>query len=235
MSSFRPVGAATPLVEATAGVAAAAVLGTASAVRRARIFHPDGIAHRATFHVAPGGHGAPLLDREAEHRAVVRLSRGVGLPGSVPDVLGLAVRIEDAHGPGAHQDLLLVTSGSGPVSRHALVPARRFDHPQWSTLLPYRLGGRTVLFGARPLDVPAGADRLEDLDAESMRFGVDVAPIRAPWERVGVLHLGERLSDAEAEALRFDPSNSGGGIEPAGVVQAIRRLAYRASQRARPT
>jgi hypothetical protein len=110
--SFRPVGRATPVVEATAGVAAAAVMGAASAIRRKRVFHPEGVAFRATYQATGAHHGAPLLDEAGTHDAVVRLSRGAGLPGSLPDFLGLALRIPDAHGPDQHQDLLLVSSMS---------------------------------------------------------------------------------------------------------------------------
>ena len=238
---FRPVGAATPVVEATAGVVSAAVLGTASAVRRARIFHPDGVAFEATLDVAGGSHGAPLLDVAARHDAVVRLSRAVGLPRSVPDILGLAIRICDAHGPDRHQDLLTVTSSTRRILRHLLVPASGFDHERWSTLLPYRLGDRRVVLGARRINTRTRRRiRLDDLDhrgaaGEGIRFSLDVAAISGPWEPFGVLTLGERLPDATAEAIGFDPANTGGGIEPVGFLQALRRLSYRTSQAARPS
>lgn len=237
--SFRPLGRVTPVVEATVGAAAAGVLGAASAVRRKRAFHPDGLAFDAVLQTTGASHGAPLLDQAGRHPAVVRLSRAAGLPESLPDVLGLALRIEDAHGPGEPQDLLLVTSSSRPVLRHALLPARSFDHDRWSTLVPYRVGGRTVLFGARPLEGDGGeTPRLEDLRtgmATAPRFALELAELRGPWEPIGVLQLGARRSQMESEALRFDPANTGGGIEPVGVVQATRRLAYRSSQAARPT
>lgn len=237
-TSFRPVGRATPAVEATAGVAAAAVMGAASAVRRKRVFHPDGVGYHATFHVTGADHGALLLDEAGTHPAVVRLSRGVGLPETLPDFLGLALRITDAHGPGDHQDVLLVSSMSRPWLRHALLPVRSFDHVRYSTLVPYRVGGRTVLFGARRLDDDAPpatqVSHLRD-GVPPPRFALELAEPRGGWEPIGVLELGERLSPDESTALRFDPSHSGGGIEPIGVVQAVRRLAYRSSQAARPT
>ncbi|HEX4901860.1 MAG TPA: hypothetical protein VFV42_03560 [Acidimicrobiales bacterium] len=237
-SAFRPVGRATPVVEATAGAAAALVMGAASAVRRKRVFHPDGVARHATLQVSGARHGAPLLDEAGSHDAIVRLSRGAGLPESLPDFLGLALRVTDAHGPGAHQDVLLVSSGSRPGLRHALLPVRSFAHERYSSVVPYRVGDRTVLFGARRLDddAPDDAD-VSDLRAhdDAMRFALEIAELRGPWEPVGVLELGPALPEPEGRALRFDPSNTGGGIEPVGVVQAVRRLAYRSSQAARPT
>lgn len=236
--AFRPVGRATPVVEGTAGVVAAAVTGAASAVRRKRVFHPDGVASRATLQVTGAHHGARLLDEAGTHEAVVRLSRGAGLPEWLPDFLGFALRVPDAHGAGQHQDLLLVSSLSRPGLRHALLPARSFGHERYSTLVPYRVGGRTVLFGARRLaDGAADGTRVQDLrdGATALRFALELAELRGPWEPIGVVELGAALAESDGRALRFDPANTGGGIEPVGVVQAVRRLAYRSSQAARPT
>ena len=229
-SPFRPVGAATPLLEATAGAASAAVLGLASAVRRARVFHPDGVAFEATVDVEA------VLPR-GRHRAVVRFSRGAGLPEALPDVLGLAVRLLDAHGPGAHQDLLLVTSFSPPGLRHALTPARTFGHERWSTLLPYAVDGdRRVVFGARPRSSELdGAAHLDDLRrlAVGARFALEVAEPAGDWEEVATLVVGDELPADVNEALRFNPANTGGGVEPVGAIQALRRRAYQGSQRGR--
>jgi hypothetical protein len=236
--SFEPVGRATRAVEGTAGAAAAGVMGLASAVRRKRVFHPDGVAFDAVLQVSGAHHGAPLLDEAGTHEAIVRLSRGAGLPESLPDFLGLALRVPHAHGRGAHQDLLLVSSLGRPGLRHALLPVRSFAHARYSSLVPYRIGGRTMLFGARRLDDDAlDTAQVSDLRTglSPMRFALEVAELRGPWAPVGVVQLSARMSDHESAALRFDPSNSGGGIEPVGVVQAVRRLAYRSSQAARPT
>ncbi len=237
---FRPVGAATPVVEATAGAAAAAVMGIASAVRRKRIFHPDGVAFDATLQVTGASHGVALLDVAGRHDCIVRLSRGVGLPSAVPDFLGLALRVPDAHGPGDHQDLLLVSAGDRPVLRHALVPVRSFDHGRYSSLVPYEVGGRKVVFGARRLGA-IGAEplQLDDLRqraaGDGIRFALELAEPSGDWEAIGVIELGAPWSQQDGDALRFDPANTGGGIEPVGLVQTVRRLAYRASQAARPT
>ena len=233
---FRPSGAATPLIEATAGAASAALFGLASFLRRARVFHPDGVAFDATFEA--GGSG--VLPAGA-HDAVVRFSRGAGLPEAMPDILGLALRLLDVHGPALHQDLLLVTSGSRPGLRHALLPARTVGHERWSTLLPYEVGGRRVVFGARPLS-PAldGARHLEDLrqlagGGDPLRFALEMAEPGGPWDGIGTVTVGEERPEEEGERLRFNPANTGGGIQPVGLLQTIRRRAYRGSQKGRPT
>ena len=82
---------------------------TAARLRGARAFHPRGRAYTAQVRIdadrAPDGF--PTGVREA----IVRFSRGVGLPDAVPDILGIAVRLVDAAGPRVHQDLLMATSG----------------------------------------------------------------------------------------------------------------------------
>jgi hypothetical protein len=236
-SAFRPIGAATPLVQATFGIAAAAVFSTTSAIRGARTFHPIGVAFEATFTVdQPAGVGADLLDTPGTYGAVVRLSRGIGLREPRPDVLGLALRVLDAHGPGLHQDLLLVTSGEEPGVRHLFVPTAGFDGVRFSSVLPYSVGDRNMLFGART-DARDERLLLDDIvrggAATPVRFSIDIAELRGPWETVARLDIGSQLADQTAEHLRFNPANSGGGIGPTGMVQAVRRLSYGASQAGR--
>lgn len=225
---------------AAAGPLAALGFGLASAVRRARIFHPDGAAYRATVDVTEPRGGSALLGRRGRHRAVVRLSRGVGVPAPLPDILGLAVRIEDAYGDGQHQDLLLVTSSGPPVLRRLLVPASTFASARYSSLLPYRAGAARIIVGARPLPAdesvrPRTFEELtDDLASARLRFQLDVAPVGGPWEPLGTIEVGQRLTEAESESLTFNPWNTGGGLEPAGFLNAVRRAAYAGSQRFRP-
>jgi hypothetical protein len=63
-----------------------------------------------------------------------------------------------------------------------------------------------------------------------VRFSVDIAEPRGAWEPVARLDIGGQLSDGSAEDLRFNPAHSGGGISPIGLLQAVRRLSYGASQ-----
>ena len=80
----------------------------ASRVRGERAIHNRGRALTGRLTVSGGGAtGVPLLDEPGSYDVLLRLSRSVGLPARLPDILGLAVRVLDAHGPGRHQDLLL--------------------------------------------------------------------------------------------------------------------------------
>jgi hypothetical protein len=211
-------------------------------VRRARGLHPDGAAWTATVRVHGGGcPGVPLLDEPAEHRAVVRLSRAAGLPAALPDGLGLALRIPDAHGPGRHQDLLVTsTVPVAPLHHLPLLSASGFLGTTYTSLVPYRLGGRVRLIGARPRGGPPGRHGGELAVARAAaavrtaRFELAAATLGGRWTPLAEIVLGDELDRAQAEALAFDPLNAGGGIRPCRPLMGIRDAAYRASRAARP-
>jgi len=220
-----------------------ALFGALSRVRGARIFHPVGVSYSATLRVGtalPQYHGVPLLERPGEHRAVVRFSRAVGLPEPLPDALGIAVRLPDLHGPGRHQDFLLVTSADGPLLHHLLLPGLRgFFEQSFSSLLFYRMGGRLRLVGARAAsrpDATAGgalAELVAAAEAGAACFELALASPAGRWRRVGDLTVDERLPDVDSERLAFTPWHTGGGIRPVGPFMGLRRAAYAASQRQR--
>jgi hypothetical protein len=218
-----------------AATAVARMFEALSRARRRRIFHPHGVGFAASLTpIGPGDLGASAL--ESESAALVRLSRSLGLPEWLPDPCGLALRIPNAHGPGRHQDLLLVSSGEAPLARHAILPARHFLDRPYSTLLPYRLGGRLVVIGAWVRDGESRQTKLADLReraAGGLVFDVAVASLRGPWRRVARLSLQGRLGAAETERLDLDPTNTGGGLELAGFLNRLRGPSYRASQAGR--
>ena len=205
------------------GHVVAAGFGIASRVRGSKAFHPRGVVHEAVVRIsqAPGAPASvPLLAQRAEHRALVRFSRGAGLPRPLPDVLGLAVRILDAHGQGAHQDFLLVTSGDGLLAQHLLLPSRGYDRLPYSSLIPYRIDGDLHVIGAYARPGPAwraGGDR-EQLAAltQSRRpaFDLGIARLGHRLRPFGSLELGPRLSD-DQNAIHFNVWNTGPGLEPA--------------------
>lgn len=214
-----------------------------SRARGRRVFHPDGVAYEAELHV-PGERpptGVPLFDEPGRHRAIVRASRGAGLPEPLPDTLGLGIRLCDVHGDGRHQDLLINVSADRPVLHHLILPARDgFFGQSYSSVLPYRVGGRLVLIGATPAAAERRADltdlaELEELAAlGEAAWDIVLAAPGGRWEEpIGRLRLTARLPDRVAEELTFNPWRTGGGIRPAGVLQALRRTAYRGSQRGR--
>jgi len=241
--SISPSRAAARVSDTVAGPLAAGVFGTLSAVRRRRIFHPYGRAFDATVDLVGLADLAPsVLASAGRHRAIVRLSRGAGLPEPLPDFLGVAIRLLDVGDrPGAHQDLLLVSSGVAPVLRHTLVPMTDFGRAHYSSVLPEQAGGTTVVLGLRPVwsGEPGPGARLDDvadaMTAARLTFELEVATPGGEWRDAGRVEVGAPRAEPESESLRFNPFNDAGGVEPVGALNGLRRRAYAASQAVRPT
>jgi hypothetical protein len=202
------------------GYAVGAPFALLSAVRGRKGLHPDGEVFEGTLavHGDPAAPDLPLLREAREHRAIVRLSRGLGLPRAMPDFLGLALRLPDAGGPGRHQDVLLVTSSGAPVLHHALVPSPGVQERPYSSVLPFRAAGETVILGA----LPAGEDR----------FAIATARPLGRFRPFAELRIGARLPD-ELDGIELNPFNAGAGLEPAGFVNRLRDYAYPLSQAGR--
>lgn len=234
-----------PSVPAPVAAATGAFWGALSALRgRKRSLHPIGNAYEATL-VVPrrvATLGADLLDEPGERRAIVRFSRGAGLPEPLPDILGIAIRVVDAHGPGEHQDFLLVTSSGLPVAHHALLPATSYFDRTFSSVLVYSIGGATRLVGAvprsaAPSDGPGGGLGGVALAASRGQLFYELC-LAAPLGRfvpVARLEVGRPMPADEGERLAFNVWNAGGGIRPGGPFQGLRLPAYEGSQRGRRT
>ncbi len=206
-----------------------------SALRGARSFHPQGFLCRGRWSVdrtSPLAPGAQVLRAGAGHPCIVRLSRGAGLPEWLPDVFGISVRLEDAYGPGRHQDLLINSSADLPVVHHVFLPAPRWYSQSHSTCLPYRAGDGLVVLGLQPPRRPGPGPSLDAMRAEVARgtsYAIAVAAPLGRWEPVGTLELFSPLGP-QAGDVDFDPWNTGGGLVPATWLNRWRRDAYRQSR-----
>ena len=174
-----------------------------------------------------------MFEREVE--AHVRLSRSFGLPETLPDPCGLAFRVPDAYGPGQHQDLLLVSSAARPGGRHTLLPSRGFCDRPYSCVLPYRLRGEAVMLGARALAPRPGPGlaELSEREIGGLQFELAIAGITEEWKPVARLSLEERMPSERTERLDLDPTNCGGGLELAGLLNKLRGPSYGGSQAGR--
>lgn len=182
-----------------------------------RPIHPDGAAFRAELVVeTPRLRRARLFAKPARHDAFVRLSRGFGLPEPVPDLMSLAIKVPDAYGLGKTQDLLLTAAGERPVLRHLFDWGGTHADRSYSTVLPFSVGGVTMVLGAKPND-------------DATAFDVRAATPLGPWHTIARIELGERLSEAEEDALAFNSSTTGGGIRPVGLINRVREAAYDAA------
>jgi len=212
----------------------------AASARGNRVFHPRGVCFRAELDVDPPGDGlgadTELLSRRARHPAIARISRGGGLPEPMPDVLGLAFRLEDPYGPGSRQDFLLATGGRAPVARNLLLPGvQGYGAATYSSLFPHRLGRELRLIGALPTPGRTDLRTLEALEraAPELEFRICAATAAGPWQQFGTLTLGSQLPSRECEELDLDPWNTGGGIRPVGPLMGLRRPAYAGSRAGR--
>ncbi|MFC5064724.1 hypothetical protein [Actinomycetospora atypica] len=225
------------MVDATAGRVAGPAFGLGSFLRRARVFHPRGRSFTARVRCA----GDPrlvgtVLGRAGVHEGTVRLSRGAGLPEPLPDLLGLALRLDLAEGP---QDLLLISSAPAPVARHALLPARDYGGTHYSSITTFGVGTTTVVLGAVPVHSGPRLERLQEVseavDAGRLGLTLLVAEPFGGWAPVADVELTGPVPDGPGERVRYTPFHHAGGIEPTGAVNALRRRAYADSQRGRPS
>lgn len=202
----------------------------ASRARGERVLHPRGIALTGWVDVPGGaGLGFPVFDEPGRYRALVRFSRGAGLPTPLPDVLGVAVRLLDAGGPGRDQDLLLASGARAAVLRSLPLPRRDLLGCWYSSVAPYRANGRRLLVGACPLDDRrvVELDRLRDVLPLHLRLVV--ATSSGPWQPVGTVTADAVLPAPAGRQVRFSPDTDGGGLLPVGLVNRLRRGTYPAS------
>jgi hypothetical protein len=216
----RHGSAPTPDVPEPIAHAAAALFATLSRARGRRIFHPRGDGFEAEIEVDRPQHrydGIPFLSERRTYRGVARLSRAIGIPSPLPDLLGLAFRIELDSGP---QDLLLVSSGRSPGLRHLLLPTRGgYSANTYSSILPYRIDEELRMFGAEP--------------AGPLEYELGIAPLTGGWESFGWLRIRAALDPEVTENLKLNPWNTTPGLEPAGPLNGLRDPAYRGSQAGR--
>jgi hypothetical protein len=197
--------------------AAARFFSTLSSARGKRIFHPRGDGFVAEVEIdrpLRRFDGIPLLSERRAHSAVVRLSRAVGFPPPLPDLLGLAVRIDVEGGP---QDFLLISSARAPGLRHLLLPSRgEFSSNTYSSILPYRINDDLRLVGAEPRG--------------PLEYELGLAALNGPWEPFARLRLRAALDAETTENLRLNPWNTLPGLRPVGPLNGLRRSSYAGSQ-----
>jgi hypothetical protein len=234
---------------AAAGPVVAAGFYTLAALRRRRSLHPTGVGYQGRLRVPderPPRPGVPLFQAGATHPVLVRFSRGAGLPEPLPDALGVAIKLPDAHGPGVDQDLLLTSSTDRPLLRRLLFPARSFVRGAFSTALPYDLGSERVVLLLVPAPINAGRSaggggrrpvgglaELRAVAANGLEFELRTAKSFGRSQPLATVTVDAPLPADQTEGLRFNPWTTGPGIHPSGWLNLLRDAAYQASQRGR--
>jgi hypothetical protein len=168
----------------------------------------------------PGGtrSGVAWLDAVGDERVQVRLSRSVGLPTRLPDILGMAVRVPVAGGRGG--DLLLATTGTGSLGRFLLRPARDPHEAAYTTLFPYRTRSGPLLLAAFPVTSAPPV------------FQLAWARGTGSWNAFATLEI--RGAAGIDSARPFDPvRHVVPGLETYDWAATLREPSYAASRRAR--
>jgi hypothetical protein len=211
-------------------------------LRGAPALHPDGLMCTAELEVPEGGAhwGVPWLDVPGRHAATVRLSRAAGLPRRLPDGLGLAVRVEQVDGPGRVLDLLLTSSGRGRMTRHLPRPRADALGGPYSSLVPYRVGGRPRVLAAFPrrvLQAPVHGDPASlrrALDAGPLVFDLCADDSDRSWRVFAILTVRTALPRRPQESADFDIyAHDARRFTPGPALAVARRAAYRGSRAGR--
>jgi hypothetical protein len=212
--------------------------------RGARVFHPSGALFAARLELDATSPTVTALGGPATHPVLVRVSKGAGTPGSLPDLLGIAVRLTDL--PDGPVDLLFTTVGRHRATGALLAPATGWCARPYSTLLPYRADGVRVTLGLRPQQPgrARGADPQTARDAvrgDALTFSLMEKRARTPWTPVGRLLLDLPMPDGAADdgpggadPVTFDPVvNAHPRLRPVRALAGVRAAAYTGSRRGR--
>jgi hypothetical protein len=226
----------------------APVTGEGSLIRRARLFHPDGVVYRAEVRPLVRTGAVGELAQRLAGPAIVRLSGGWWRnERELPDVLGVAIRLrtEDdlSAEPGPRdQDLTFATfrhMWSLPLAPLGTNVHDYLANDYYAVLPYYALGlGRIKLRLIPPQVKTVGEDRRERLeravaaDLAVLRLEMRRARVGAPWEQVAAIDLRERAL-VDQDKLAFSPFRSGRGLEPVGLFQMVRAATYASSRTGR--
>lgn len=214
-------------------------------LRHARMFHPEGSLYRGRLEPVAGPFEA--IANALGRTVLARFSGALRRGGRESlDVLGIALRLH--HGPltsteasDGDQDLLFATILSPFTMPLSPFTTRSHDFfaNRFYAVSPFALeDGKRVKFRLSPMEHPPhDGSRAEQLAAAvaggHARFELAAREtLTLRWHPVATITL-QAPCELDQAALRFDPFHAGAGIEPVGVVHAIRRRAYPASQGAR--
>lgn len=203
--------------------------------RNGKPMHPRGAVFDAVLerHGGSRSWGVPFLDTTGSEDVVVRVSRGAGLPAPLPDLLGLAVRLDGEDGRPV--DLLLSSTGRGRFTR--VVPALRRDTAaSYCSIMAYRSAAGALRIAALPTTdgVPSDpAPLAAAVRRESLVFVLAAARGAQPWQPFARLTLGDPVRTLDPD-LRFDAvRHPPPGLVPDGPLARFRAPAYAAAQAAR--
>ena len=190
-------------------------LGIGSAVRHRRVFHPLGVlAGGRIERLAPPEVGLPIESADV----LGRVSKAVGVPGRFPDLIGLAWRMPPQTPGATPWDVLLVSAGSGLLTRFALRPTLSWTGTTLTTLMPLHGDDGWWWLKAEMTTQTRGGLSLdavrEAIGAGGIVFDVAQAHGTGPFEPLATLTLTSLIPTDEQHDVSFDPTrNTASGIE----------------------
>jgi hypothetical protein len=207
-----------------------------SAIRRRRVFHPVGVlANGAIERLAPPGEGLPVESSDV----VGRVSKGIGLPGALPDIIGLAIRMPPQPFAATPWDVLLASAGSGLLTRVALRAAASWN-TSMSSLMPLNYQGQNWWVRGRMVtEIDESGLSLESLSAHiggaGVEFDIEQARGTQEFEPLAHLTLDEVIPAGPSHDVAFDPTIHTAPdvrLAPSWLTD-IRRRAYERSREGR--
>lgn len=207
-----------------------------AAVRHRRVFHPVGVLASGNIErTAPAGQGLPIESGEV----LGRVSKAIGVPGDLPDLIGLAWRMPTHALTATPWDVLMASTGAGILARFGLQPTRSWADTTLSTLMPLRYhDGWWWLKAKLQTKMPDGLsiEIIEDEIRDSeVIFDIQQAHGTGSFEPLATLTLSATIPTDEHHDVSFDPTrNTIPGVELGPQwLTALREQAYRRSREGR--
>lgn len=206
-----------------------------SALRHRRVFHPMGVLAKGTIErIAPAGQGLPMMSADV----VGRVSKGVGLPASLPDIAGVAWRMPPPLPPAPPWDVLLASTTGGALGRVLLCPMMSWSGATFSSVMPLGFRGEVWWVRARLVSaIDAPGLSLDTITDHIRRCGIDFNIEQAAgtdnFRALARLCLNEVLPPGRDTT--FDPTlhTAPGVTLLPGWLADFRRAAYRRSRQGR--
>jgi hypothetical protein len=207
-----------------------------SALRRRRVFHPLGVLAAGRIErIAPAEVGLPVESADI----LGRVSKAIGTPGGLPDLIGLAWRMPPRTSATTPWDVLMVSAGSGLLTRFALRPTLSWTGTTRSTLMPLRRDDGGWWMKAE-MTTPIGRGLSLDAVREQILnggivFDVQQAHGMNSFEPLAELTLTTVIPTDEEHDVSFDPTRNttpGVGLGPQWLT-TLRERAYLRSRRGR--
>ena len=169
---------------------------------------------------------------------VGRVSKGIGLPGGLGNVIGLAIRIPPQPFAATPWDILLASAGSGLVTRFALRPVTSWGATMTS-LMPLRYERTYWWIRAQMTGGPRSGLELDDIsqhiDDGGVEFRLDQAAGTNEFQPLARVRFHEVISAAPSDDVAFDPTiHSAPGVKLAPEwLTELRQRAYERSREGR--